>query len=124
MNLKHFVDIRHWREAIIESTDLLEKQDYGTVENKIKDASQVGLVKDLGLDYFENPKERLEWIKKQAGAVSTGWKGIDQKLYGGLNRGEMTIFAGSKRVRACFYRTCSKLGTSRLQCCIYKFRVK
>ena len=80
--------------AIIESTDLLEKQDYGTVENKIKDASQVGLVKDLGLDYFNNPKERLEWIKQQAGAVSTGWKGIDQKLYGGLNRGEMTIFAG------------------------------
>jgi len=80
--------------AIIESTDLLEKQDYGTVENKIKEASQVGLVKDLGLDYFDNPKERLEWIKAQAGAVSTGWKGIDQKLYGGLNRGEMTIFAG------------------------------
>ena len=80
--------------AIIESTDLLEKQDYGTVENKIKDASQVALVKDLGLDYFENPKERLEWIKNQAGATSTGWKGIDQKLYGGLNRGEMTIFAG------------------------------
>ena len=80
--------------AIIESTDLLEKQDYGTVENKIKDASQVGLVKDLGLDYFENPKERLQWIKDQAGAVSTGWKAIDQKLYGGLNRGEMTIFAG------------------------------
>ena len=80
--------------AIIESTDLLENQDYGTVENKIKDASQVGLVKDLGLDYFENPKERLQWIKDQAGAISTGWKGIDHKLYGGMNRGEMTIFAG------------------------------
>ena len=80
--------------AIIESTDLLEKQDYGTVENKIKDASQVGLVKDLGLDYFENPKERLQWIKDQSGAISTGWKGIDHKLYGGMNRGEMTIFAG------------------------------
>ena len=80
--------------AIIESTDLLEKQDYGTVENKIKEASQVGLIKDLGLEYFDNPKERLQWIKDQSGAVSTGWKGIDQKLYGGLNRGEMTIFAG------------------------------
>ena len=80
--------------AIIESTDLLEAKDYGTVEQKIKDAVQTGLVKDLGLDYFENPKERLEWIKAQAGAVSTGWKGIDQKLYGGLNRGEITIFAG------------------------------
>lgn len=80
--------------AIIESTDLLENKDYGTVENKIKEASQVGLVKDLGLDYFENPKERLEWIKAQAGAISTGWKAIDNKLYGGLNRGEITIFAG------------------------------
>ncbi|MDA8897681.1 hypothetical protein N9I83_01480 [bacterium] len=80
--------------AIIESTDLLEKQDYGTVEQKIRGAMEVSLVKDLGLDYFENPKERLEWIKQQSGAVSTGWKGIDQKLYGGLNRGEITIFAG------------------------------
>lgn len=80
--------------AIIESTDLLEKKNYGEVENKVKAAVQTGLVKDLGLDYFENPKERLEWIKAQSGAVSTGWKGIDQKLYGGLNRGEITIFAG------------------------------
>ena len=80
--------------AIIESTDLLEKQDYGTVETKIKEAVQTGLIKDLGLDYFDNPKERLQWIKDQAGATSTGWKGIDHKLYGGLNRGEITIFAG------------------------------
>ena len=51
--------------AIIESTDLLENQDYGTVENKIKEASQVGLVKDLGLDYFENPKEKLSSITEK-----------------------------------------------------------
>jgi replicative DNA helicase len=80
--------------AIIDSTDLLEKKKYGEVENKIKAAVQLGLVKDLGLDYYENPKERLEWIKCQAGALSTGWKAIDKKLYGGLNRGEITIFAG------------------------------
>jgi len=53
----------------------------------------VGLVKDLGLEYFENPKARLQWIKDQGGAISTGWKSIDRKLYGGLNRKEMTIFA-------------------------------
>ena len=81
--------------AIIDSTDDLEKKNYGAVEERVKRATQIGLVKDLGLDYFENPKERLEWIKAQAGAISTGWKGIDQKLYGGLNRGEITIFAAS-----------------------------
>lgn len=79
--------------AIIESADFLEQKNYGAVEEKIKQASEVGLVKDLGLDYFENPKERLEWIKQQAGAVSTGWSGIDKKLFGGMNRGEITIFA-------------------------------
>ena len=80
--------------AILDSTDLLESKDYGTVEVKIKEASQIGLVKDLGLDYYDNPKERLEWIKNQAGAISTGWQAMDRKLYGGLNRGELTFFAG------------------------------
>ena len=80
--------------AILDSTDLLEQKDYGSVEAMIKEASSVGLVSDFGLDYYENPKERLQWIKDQAGAISTGWKKFDQKLYGGLNRGELTVFAG------------------------------
>jgi replicative DNA helicase len=80
--------------AILDSTDLLEQKDYGSVEALIKEASGVGLVSDFGLDYYENPKERLQWIKDQAGAISTGWKNFDQKLYGGLNRGELTVFAG------------------------------
>ena len=80
--------------AILDSTDLLEQKDYGSVEAMIKEASSVGLVSDFGLDYYENPKERLQWIKDQAGAISTGWKNFDQKLYGGLNRGELTVFAG------------------------------
>ena len=79
--------------AIIDSTDDLENKDYGAVEERIKKATQIGLVKDLGLEYFANPKERLQWIKEQAGAYSTGWSGIDSKLYGGMNRGEINIFA-------------------------------
>ena len=79
--------------AIIESTEDLENKNYGAVEEKIKTAVQIGLVKDLGTDYFADPKARLEWIKQQSGAISSGWKGIDHKLYGGMNRGEITIFA-------------------------------
>jgi replicative DNA helicase len=93
-SLETFCRHKALEKAILDSTDDLEKGDYGAVETKIKDASQVGLVKDLGLDYFDNPKERLQWIKDQAGATPTGWKMFDQKLYGGLNRGEITIFAG------------------------------
>ena len=50
--------------AILDSTDLLEQKDYGSVEAMIKEASPVGLVSDFGLDYYENPKERLQWIRK------------------------------------------------------------
>jgi replicative DNA helicase len=60
----------------------------------IKDAVAVGLTRDLGTDYFEDPKSRLEFLKNSHGQVSTGWPAIDRKLFGGFNRGELNIFAG------------------------------
>ena len=82
--------------AIIESSDLLEAGDYGPVEKLIKDAIQISLNKDMGTDYFEDPRARLEALKDGNGQISTGWPSIDKKLYGGFNRGELNIFcAGS-----------------------------
>jgi len=80
--------------AILEAADMLEKGDYGTVEEKIKKAIQVGLQKDLGTDYWLDPRARLMKIKDNNGQVSTGWKSVDDKLFGGMNRGELNIFAG------------------------------
>jgi len=88
--------IRHkgLERAILESADLLEKGEYGPVEEKIKQAVQVGLTKDMGTDYFLDPRARLMKIKDNNGQVSTGWKSVDDKLFGGMNRGELNIFAG------------------------------
>ena len=80
--------------AIIQSADLLEKGDYGQVEDKIKHAVRIGLTKDLGTDYFIDPKARLLALKDNNGTVSTGWSALDHKLYGGFNKGELNIFAG------------------------------
>ena len=82
--------------AIIDSSDLLEAGDYGPVEKLIKDAIQISLNKDMGTDYFEDPRARLTKLKDGNGQISTGWPSIDKKLYGGFNRGELNIFcAGS-----------------------------
>lgn len=82
--------------AIIESSDLLEAGDYGPVEKLIKDAIQISLNKDMGTDYFEDPRARLSALKDGNGQISTGWANVDKKLYGGFNRGELNIFcAGS-----------------------------
>ena len=80
--------------AIIESADLLENSDYGEVEAKIKAAVQIGLARDMGTDYWSDPRARLMKIKDKNGQVSTGWQAMDQKLFGGMNRGELNIFAG------------------------------
>ena len=80
--------------AIIDSTDLLETGKYGEVELRIKEAVQIGLARSLGTDYFADPRGVLERMKDNNGQITTGWKSLDDKLYGGINRGEITIFAG------------------------------
>ena len=80
--------------AILKSADLLENGEYGPVEELVKKAVQIGLQKDLGTDYFKDPRGRLESIKDKNGQVSTGWPALDKKLFGGFNRGELNIFAG------------------------------
>ena len=80
--------------AILKAADYLEKGDYDPVEKLIKDAVQISLTKDLGIDYFEDPKARLSLLRDNNGQVSTGWPTLDKKLFGGFNKGELNIFAG------------------------------
>jgi len=80
--------------AILESADMLEKGDYGPVEELIKKAVQIGLQKDMGTDYWLDPKGRLLGLKDKNGQVKTGWETVDKRLFGGFNRGELNIFAG------------------------------
>ena len=49
--------------AILTSADLIEKGEYGPVEGLVKDAIQIGLAKDMGTDYFNDPRSRLMKLK-------------------------------------------------------------
>ena len=89
-----FVRHKSLERAILKSADMLEKGEYGPVEELVKKAVQIGLHKDIGTDYFDDPKARLMGLKNQNGQVSTGWATLDKKLFGGFNKGELNIFAG------------------------------
>ena len=80
--------------AILKSADLLEKGEYDPVEKLIKDAVQISLTKDMGTDYWSDPRERINRYFNSGGQVSTGWPQKDRILYGGFSRGELNIFAG------------------------------
>ena len=68
--------------AIISSAELLENKNYGEVEALIKEAVQIGLARDMGTDYFADPRARLMGLKDKNGQVSTGWPQMDRILYG------------------------------------------
>ena len=89
-----FTKRKELERAILKSADLLEKGDFNPVEKLIKDAVQISLTKDMGTDYFGDPKSRIEKYYNSGGQVSTGWPQLDRLLYGGFSRGELNIFAG------------------------------
>jgi archaellum biogenesis ATPase FlaH len=80
--------------AILKAADLLEEGNYDPVEKLIKDAVQISLTKDMGTDYFADPRARIDRYFNSGGQVSTGWPTMDKILYGGMSRGELNIFAG------------------------------
>jgi KaiC/GvpD/RAD55 family RecA-like ATPase len=93
-SFEKFTKRQELERAIFKSAELLEKGDFGPVEKLIKDAVQIGLQKDLGTDYFNDPGARLKKYFDNGGQVSTGWPQLDRLLYGGFSRGELNIFAG------------------------------
>jgi archaellum biogenesis ATPase FlaH len=92
---ENFTRRQELERAIMKSADLLEKGEYDPVEKLIKDAVQISLQRDMGTDYFADPRARLTHLKSSNGQNSTGWPVLDQKLYGGFNKGELQIFAGT-----------------------------
>lgn len=91
---EQFTKRQELERAILKAADMLEKGDFDPVEKLIKDAVQISLQRDMGTDYFADPKERLHRYFNQGGQVSTGWPQLDRVMYGGMSRGELNIFAG------------------------------
>lgn len=81
-------------QAVYKAPDFIEKGNYGSVETIVREATTVGLQKDLGVSYFEDPRARLERMRVR-NLVPTGFHAIDKKLYGGLNKGEITFFTAA-----------------------------
>ena len=55
--------------AILKAADMLEKGDFDPVEKLIKDAVQISLTKDMGTDYWADPKARINKYFNSGGQV-------------------------------------------------------
>lgn len=97
-DFERFVKHVAMNDAILASVDYLESGEYGSVEKLIKDAVSIGLTKNLGIEYFNETKERLQRLRDKSNLVPTGWRDIDHHLFGGVGRGELSVFCGSSGV--------------------------
>jgi replicative DNA helicase len=70
----------------------IEKGDLGTMVARLKAATEMGLVSDLGINYFEGVEERLDSYEHEDAVISTGWKSVDQLIGGGIGRQELVLF--------------------------------
>ena len=93
--IEGFTKHRAIHAALVLGSECWSKGDYGTAETELKKALEVGLIKNIGINYFDSPKLRLEKLMSSNGQISTGFKAIDDKLFGGFSPGELNIFAGN-----------------------------
>lgn len=80
-------------EAVLKCAHSLQKNEALDFNKIISDAMKVSIHRDLGLDYFVDPLARLERMRAHNPMVSCGWKDVDNTLGGGINRGQLQLFA-------------------------------
>lgn len=77
------------KNAILESVNLLENQDYDGIKSLIDKSMSVGTERDIGHEYITSLEERLSASVRKV--VPTGWDIIDEVMDGGLGAGELGV---------------------------------
>ncbi len=80
-----------FKNAILESVDLLSDGKFDVIKSKIDDAMKAGQDTDVGHEYKENIIERYESTVRNV--ISCGWDAIDELVDGGFGKGELIMFA-------------------------------
>lgn len=82
--------------AVSASLDDLEEGNHGAIMERLKKAMEVSLQKDMGVEMFgEDPELILRRMIENVIYYSTGIKGLDDYLGGGLARGQVTMFSAN-----------------------------
>lgn len=91
------------KDAIIESVDLLEKEEFGYIEETIRKALLVSRDVDCGHDYFNNFENRPEEVLDPSEKFPTPFKVVNDELGGGNSRKELCLVVAKSGVGKSLY---------------------
>jgi replicative DNA helicase len=83
------------RQAILDSLGDIEKHEMSKVLARITDAVNISLQRDMGIDVFDDPENRLKSLIENYTPIPTGISGLDEPLGGGLLRKQLTMLSAN-----------------------------
>lgn len=83
------------KQAVIKSAKYIAEQNETQIETDIRNALSISVQRDIGIDYFANPLQRLERQLENPLRTSTGWERFDDVLGGGMARKEIVLFSAN-----------------------------
>lgn len=75
------------KDAILKSADFLNRGDYESIKHEIDEAMRAGVERNLGHEYLTDVETRMSLMARTC--IKTGWDIIDQRMDGGLGKGEL-----------------------------------
>lgn len=95
--IEKFCRRRALEEAIITSAKLVgeDEDNFGDIEKMVRDAITISLHRNLGLRYFDTVEERMQRMLLENPVEPTGWKEIDDLLFGGISRKELLLVSAN-----------------------------
>ena len=72
-----------------------DRKSFESIHQLVQAALEVTLQKDVGIDMFDNPEERMRRLVDAQIYEPTGINGIDEPLGGGLARKQFTLFSAN-----------------------------
>lgn len=81
--------------AIRATPPLYEQKKYDEIHELIKDAVLVSLHRDMGIDFFTEPGERIQKLLEDDPVEPIGWEEFDSLNDGGIARKQMILFSAN-----------------------------
>lgn len=94
-DIEEFCKQQALTQAVLSGVEHIEEGNYGALKEGIDKALMISLQKDMGVDMFENTEEYLLSLIDNDIYYSTGIKGLDDYLDGGLARKQLTLFSAN-----------------------------
>jgi len=82
-------------DAITESFNLIQEQEFGEVYKKVSDALNVSLRRDMGLNVFDDPEQRMNKLLEDLEYIPSGINILDEYMGGGAVRKQFSIVSAN-----------------------------